>query len=192
MQQSPKNTAVFWHNDSHKSAAISHSDIDISGISVFPRYFVKFSMKSVSSEKITDGEVGLFRLIMWESVVPSRPELSWLDVRNLHPFIRPVKVKSQGSLGQVKEDLPKLHSHMSGKLCSFSSLPRERECNAHARTHAHTHTLNTRAQEQVLCMYCWRFCRSSSKCKVVTRHQVGYCQHSSLRRMKGGRQCKRF
>lgn len=144
----PQNTAVFWHNDSHKSAAISHSDTDISGISVFPRYFVKFSMKSVSSEKITDGEVRLFRLIMWESVVPSRPELSWLDWRDLHPFIRPVKVKSQGSLGQVKEDLPKLRSHMSGELCSFSSLPRERK-----HTRAHTHTEHARAGAGPVCVY---------------------------------------
>ncbi len=78
-------------------------------------------MKPVSSEKKTDDEDS----IRGAHVRVGRPEstrtLVALDVRDLHPFIRPVKVKSQGSLGQAKEDLPKLHSHMSGELCSPSN-----------------------------------------------------------------------
>lgn len=78
-------------------------------------------MKAVSSEKKSDDEDS----IRGAHVRVGRPEstrtLIALDVRGLHPFIRPVKVESQGSLGQAKEDLPKLHSHMSGELCYLSN-----------------------------------------------------------------------
>ncbi len=78
-------------------------------------------MKRVSSEKKSDDEDS----IRGAHVRVDRPEstrtLVALNVRDLHPFIRPVKVESQGSLGQAKEDLPKLHSHMSGELCYLSN-----------------------------------------------------------------------
>ncbi len=130
MQQSPKHRSILTqrqsYQHSHKSAAISHSDTDISVISVFLRLFVQFSDEAcILREK--DWWWGLYS---GAHVRVGRSEstrtLVALDVRDLHPFIRPVKVKSQGSLGQAKEDLPSCTLTCQGSSALLPIQPRAR------------------------------------------------------------------